>query len=520
MLDDTLTEPLSERLSRSELAARKRKLDELRVPGTAPADIGARNKRKNASPQKPLPNISTFSAFHSDFSDAPSPKWKKLSQSLQQNINVLRSDSKMAQTIVPQLQQVSDFLFDSIKMEAVNVRLRKELSLVRREKSIALRRLELSEKEVTNLKREVCDIQAFARSATAEVKRRTLDAVEERTKVDQLTYQTKMSREMSVQSNMTMSDSEAIPNKDPMRFRCFRLLTSNQNTISSLRLLRRQKNWLQARCKVLENQMARLIARGIGQGGAQILSEQEIEDATRKQTLLTEAKTKTKSSVVGEDKKPEPYQLMSLDEFEDTNLQTNVKEMAEDLLTTIIMNKGDPLAFLNCKVKVYSQHVRDTCIDILGREFYALYHRNTSLETLVKEIRRIFTQLTEGGVISNVVKAIQEVASCERATCWIVDSTRGFMWTKVGSSDSLKQMTVQMPLGKPGDKCEGIGLVNACYMTQEIINVHDAHTDTRFDKSVDYASGYRTKSVICFPLFAVNPNETNRTPKIILQAVN
>lgn len=44
------------------------------------------------------------------------------------------------------------------------------------------------------------------------------------------------------------------------------------------------------------------------------------------------------------------------------------------------------------------------------------------------------------------------------------------------------------------------GLAGAAYMTGTSVNVADAYQDARFNKAIDLKTGYRTKSVLCFPI--------------------
>ena len=47
----------------------------------------------------------------------------------------------------------------------------------------------------------------------------------------------------------------------------------------------------------------------------------------------------------------------------------------------------------------------------------------------------------------------------------------------------------------------GVGLAGHCFQTGETINLEDAYTDKRFNKEVDSRTGYRTRSVLCMPIY-------------------
>lgn len=52
------------------------------------------------------------------------------------------------------------------------------------------------------------------------------------------------------------------------------------------------------------------------------------------------------------------------------------------------------------------------------------------------------------------------------------------------------------PIIIPCDK----GLAGNCYTSRKLINIVDAYQDDRFNRSIDIKSGYRTKSVLCYPI--------------------
>ena len=44
------------------------------------------------------------------------------------------------------------------------------------------------------------------------------------------------------------------------------------------------------------------------------------------------------------------------------------------------------------------------------------------------------------------------------------------------------------------------GLVGVAYTTKSLVNIPDAYHDDRFNPEVDLKTGYRTKSVLCYPI--------------------
>lgn len=52
------------------------------------------------------------------------------------------------------------------------------------------------------------------------------------------------------------------------------------------------------------------------------------------------------------------------------------------------------------------------------------------------------------------------------------------------------------PIELPANK----GLAGAAFTTAKTINIPNAYADSRFNPEVDLKTGYRTKSVMCFPI--------------------
>lgn len=91
-------------------------------------------------------------------------------------------------------------------------------------------------------------------------------------------------------------------------------------------------------------------------------------------------------------------------------------------------------------------------------------------------------------LLAEVVEAGESVLSADKASLWLYDSARD-------------DLTMELPAFKPAPRLEaGEGLVGECLARREIINVSDAYADPRFNRTVDQATGYRTRSVLNVPL--------------------
>ena len=73
---------------------------------------------------------------------------------------------------------------------------------------------------------------------------------------------------------------------------------------------------------------------------------------------------------------------------------------------------------------------------------------------------------------------------------FLIDRRRKVLCTMVADGLSVGEITV------PWDK----GLAGACFQSKQVVNIRDAYDDPRFNKAVDVQTGFRTRSVLCYPV--------------------
>ncbi|KAH0794336.1 3'5'-cyclic nucleotide phosphodiesterase family protein [Histomonas meleagridis] len=96
--------------------------------------------------------------------------------------------------------------------------------------------------------------------------------------------------------------------------------------------------------------------------------------------------------------------------------------------------------------------------------------------------------------IDTLVPLIMEKActllNAERCSLFLVDQAKQELVSRFqGGLDKA----IRMPIGR--------GIVGHTATTAETINILDAYQDDRFDKSIDIKTGYRTKSILCVPIY-------------------
>ena len=80
-------------------------------------------------------------------------------------------------------------------------------------------------------------------------------------------------------------------------------------------------------------------------------------------------------------------------------------------------------------------------------------------------------------------------------------------------AEGLGTREIVLPLDEAQDA--KVGVAGACANTKETINIEDAYLDGRFNRSVDEASGYRTRSILAMPFESVSSGELMGVVQVI-----
>ena len=96
-----------------------------------------------------------------------------------------------------------------------------------------------------------------------------------------------------------------------------------------------------------------------------------------------------------------------------------------------------------------------------------------------------FTEL-----IDTVLEQACNLLGSDRAALFMVDESKGELWTSIGEGEN-KQM-IRVPVGQ--------GIVGSVARDGDIMNIKDAYKDHRFSRAADRQTGYRTKSLLTCPV--------------------
>ena len=116
------------------------------------------------------------------------------------------------------------------------------------------------------------------------------------------------------------------------------------------------------------------------------------------------------------------------------------------------------------------------------------------LDVILDVTRRLMSITDLDALLRDMAEATTQLLDSDRATIFIVDRERNEIWSRVAlgtGSDEIRQAV-------------GVGIAGTVAETGETINIPDAYRDPRFNPEHDKRSGYRTRSLLTFPMKGQN----------------
>ena len=148
---------------------------------------------------------------------------------------------------------------------------------------------------------------------------------------------------------------------------------------------------------------------------------------------------------------------------------------------------------------------RSRVIESLGKQFYLNWKESQLLFGLSEALQHMVTVRELDKAVGFLISTLCKLCECDRASYWVIDSGRKMAWTKVPSTAPVELVEGEEDGGNGSSMTTlmipiNTGLVGAAFSSGETINIADAYADTRFNRSVDMKTYYRTRSVLCFPI--------------------
>lgn len=92
--------------------------------------------------------------------------------------------------------------------------------------------------------------------------------------------------------------------------------------------------------------------------------------------------------------------------------------------------------------------------------------------------------------LRQVVDRVAASMQADRGTLYLIDHSRGELFSRAAHLPELKQIRLKL----------GQGIAGAVALSGEVVNIPAAHDEQRFNPDVDKLTGYRTRSLLAVPL--------------------
>jgi HD-GYP domain-containing protein (c-di-GMP phosphodiesterase class II) len=118
----------------------------------------------------------------------------------------------------------------------------------------------------------------------------------------------------------------------------------------------------------------------------------------------------------------------------------------------------------------------------------------SKLDLILDVTRRLMSITDLDALLRDMATVTTQLLDADRATIFIVDRERGEIWSRVALGTGAGEIRQAI----------GVGIAGLVAATGDTINIPDAYDDPRFNPDPDQRTGYRTKSLLTFPMTGQN----------------
>ncbi len=150
---------------------------------------------------------------------------------------------------------------------------------------------------------------------------------------------------------------------------------------------------------------------------------------------------------------------------------------------------GDVVAFSEID-EVIMDHLQSQVGVILRNSVTkeALRNEHSKVGALLDIVRSLNAGMGTASLVFTITNRTPALVNAHRCTLYMVDKGREEIWSMQGAVE------IRLPMDK--------GIAGSVVTSGKTLNIPDAYQDERFNQEYDKKSGYRTKSILCMPLYS------------------
>lgn len=158
-------------------------------------------------------------------------------------------------------------------------------------------------------------------------------------------------------------------------------------------------------------------------------------------------------------------------------------------LVTVLINKKDETLSYYC--------LFNRADEALISEISSIVHSALTNQTTFQvkaAIKRFAAGMNTTSLINTIRSGAQHLLECDRATVFLREND--FLVVKAQGIEHEIPVGIKVPINK--------GIVGFVAQTGQSENIEDVYKDTRFNQEIDLMTGFRTRSMLCMPVFDAN----------------
>lgn len=175
------------------------------------------------------------------------------------------------------------------------------------------------------------------------------------------------------------------------------------------------------------------------------------------------------------------------------------KDETNALAVVQLLNKIDRLPFDEndeAEFREFAQAIGiilDSC-----QSFYMAARNQRGVNALVKATTTLGQSLDLETTLRAVMDQAKDLMQADRSTLFLLSKETNELWTKVAKADGKTMMEIRIPANK--------GIAGYVASTGQTLNIPNAYQDPRFDPTTDERTGYKTRNILCMPVFNAQGN--------------
>ncbi len=141
----------------------------------------------------------------------------------------------------------------------------------------------------------------------------------------------------------------------------------------------------------------------------------------------------------------------------------------------------------------YSARLERALLDVRRQNLFSL-RSVERMHLLLETVHRLLAARDLDERLRILGDASARLVDAERATIFLIDKTRGELWSKLATGTEPGEIRIPM----------GSGIAGSVAQTGRTINLADPYSDPRFNPDVDRRTGYTTRNLLTVPMMAAS----------------